>query len=96
MSEDPTKLLKDDIQAVVALLKTERDDLKVRVHLAKAEAREEWEELEKKWSHLKDKTARVSHTATDASKDIAAATEILAEELKHGYQRIRAAVKSQS
>ena len=94
MSEDPTKLLKDDIQAVISLLKTERDDLKVRIHLAKAEAREEWEELEKKWSHLKSKTSQVSHAATDASKDVAAATEILVEELRHGYQKIRTAVKS--
>ncbi|MGR8948432.1 MAG: hypothetical protein ACU84Q_10315 [Gammaproteobacteria bacterium] len=96
MSEDPTKLLKDDIDAVISFLHTERDELKVRMHLAKAEAKEEWEALEKKWAHFTSKTSQIGDVASDASKDVLAATEILAEELKQGYRRIKEAMKSES
>ena len=49
MSEDPTKLLKDDFDAIMKFLHRERDELRVKIHLAKAEAKEEWQELEEKW-----------------------------------------------
>ena len=41
MSEDPTKLLKDDFDAIMKFLHRERDELRVKIHLAKAEAKEE-------------------------------------------------------
>ena len=93
MSEDPTKLLKDDYDAMVKFLQRERDELRVKAHLAKADAKDEWEELEEKWRELQKKANQIGDAADEASHDIKTAAEILMGELKHGYVRIKAALK---
>jgi hypothetical protein len=80
---------KEDVKKVVETLKQQRDELKVKIHLAKAEAGDEWEKAEKKWEQLKTKTRMLGTEAGDASKDIGAAAKQLAKEIKHGYDRIR-------
>ena len=79
----------DDVKKLVETLKQQRDELKVKLHLAKAEAGDEWEKAEKKWEQLKAKTRVLGTEAGDASKDIGAAAKQLAKEIKHGYDRIR-------
>ena len=41
----------DRLDDLIDNLKTQRDELRVQMHLAKAEIRDEWEEIEKKWAH---------------------------------------------
>lgn len=79
-----------DLDRMVADLQTQRDELRVRLHLAKAEAKDEWEKLEKKWEHLRGRLEVVGREAKDASKDVLAATRLLAREIKEGYDRVRA------
>lgn len=79
----------DDMKKFVETLKQQRDELKVKLHLAKAEAADEWEKAEKKWGQLKAKTRVLGTEAGGASKDIGAAAKQLAKEIKHGYDRIR-------
>ena len=93
MSEDPAKLVKDDIDAIVRFLHRERDEIRVKLHLAKSEAQDEWHELEDKWRELRLKAGNVSDVAADVSHDVGAASEILAEEIKLGYARIKKALK---
>jgi SMC interacting uncharacterized protein involved in chromosome segregation len=78
-----------DLDRMVAELQTQRDELRVRLHLAKAEAKEEWEKLEKKWDHLRGRLEVVGREAKDASKDVLTATRLLAREIKEGYDRVR-------
>ncbi|MDX1252827.1 MAG: hypothetical protein IDH49_11365 [Gammaproteobacteria bacterium] len=70
-------------------LKQQRDELIVQLHLAKAEARDQWEELEKKLEHLRAKTEQAGGIAEEASKDVFAALKLAAEEIQRGYERIR-------
>ena len=93
MSEDPTKLLKDDFDAIMKFLHRERDELRVKIHLAKAEAKEEWQELEEKWHDLAEKANHVGEAAGEVSHNLKAATDLLADELKQGYARIKKAFK---
>jgi len=81
---------RSDLDRVIEELRRQRDELKVRAHLAKAEARDQWEALEKKWEHLRARLAVVEGEAEVAGKDVLAALETVAEELKKGYGRIRA------
>lgn len=66
-----------------------RDEIKLKAHLGQAEAKEELEQLEKKWdtflSQYKPFTAEAGKTAENAG----AALALAAEELKEGYKRIR-------
>jgi uncharacterized protein (DUF3084 family) len=70
-----------------------RDELRVRAHLAKLEAEEEWDALEEKWTQLQPKLEAVREDASKASKNVLAALELGAEELREGYRRIRDRLK---
>ena len=66
-----------------------RDELKLKIHLAKAEARDEWKELETKWQHLLGRLDRMEDVSADAAGDVGKAVRKLMEELGEGYDRIR-------
>lgn len=77
------------IDKLIAFLETQRDELKVKMHLAKADAKDEWHKVEKKWEELKVKADKIQDEAADSSKDIEDAAEKLAHEIKKGYERIK-------
>ena len=79
----------EELNELAETLQQARDELRVDMHLAKAEIREDWEELEKQWEHFRQKMQRVGHEAAEAGDDVAEAASLLGAELKKGYQRIR-------
>ena len=81
-----------ELDRLVGELKTQRDELRVRMHLAKNEAKDEWEKLEKKWEHLRGRLDVVGAEAKDAGKDVLAATRLVLKEIKEGYARVRALI----
>lgn len=80
---------REELSKVVDQLKTQRDELRVRMHLAKAEARDQWEALEKRWDHLRAEMEVVGREAGRAAGDVGAAAKLVLEEIKQGYERIR-------
>ena len=68
-------------------LERHRDELKVKMHLASMDAKEEWDELEKKWDHFVAQ-ARVSESA----QHVGGALDKLGAELKDAYKRLREAI----
>ncbi len=50
---------KDHIEQLLDELKTERDELKVRLHLAKLEGSEEWQKLERQVAKLESKAREI-------------------------------------
>jgi len=80
---------KEQIEEMVSTLKQLRDELKVQIHLGKAEAKDEWERLEEKWQQFKVHSRSVAEAAGESAKNVSSALEIVGEELKSGYDRIR-------
>jgi len=80
---------KDQIESLVEDVKRIRDELEVQIHLAAADAKDEWAGLEKKWHHLRGRLDSVGKVAGDAAEDVGDALDILGDELKRGYERIR-------
>ena len=78
-----------DIEALIEGLKQQRDAIKVQLHLGKAEAKQEWEEMEKKLERLRAKAKVVGNETQHVSQDVFEAAKLLAEEIKRGYDRIR-------
>jgi len=85
--------LRANAEALLARLRTERDELAVQMQLAKAEARDEWHKLEPKWEHFQSRARVVADSAEEASKDVGAVLGLLGEELRRGYERIRASLR---
>ena len=79
----------EKIEALLEDLKQQRDELRLQMHLAKAEAQEEWAELEDKWDDIRPKLEKVKDHTTEASREAWGALELAGESIKKGYQRIR-------
>ena len=78
-----------DIDDIFESLKQQKDEIKLQIHLARAEARDEWPELEKKFNELMSKADAIRKEAGDASGDVVEAAKLVADEIKHGFERIR-------
>ncbi len=79
----------NSLKHIVDKLKTERDELKVRMHLAKEDLQDEWTTLEGKWDKLEHKLGAAKREAADSSGDVGLAAKALAGEIKQAYQRIK-------
>lgn len=79
----------DEMKKLQEALLQQRDELRVRLHLAKADARDEWEGLEKKWAEVQVKFGELQKTAEESGDDIEAAARLLGDEILKGYDRIR-------
>ncbi len=84
MSDEKSKL-----QSLLQRLETERDELKLKVGLAKLEAREEWQEVEAKMERLRGRMKRLRDEAEDATDDVGDALEQVGKEIRDGFNRIR-------
>lgn len=64
-----------------------RDEAKVQLHLASKDAQDQWQDLEDKWQEF----ARKAELAK-SGEGIKSAVEVLADELKQAYERIKKSV----
>ena len=78
-----------ELDDVVEQLRQKRDELRVQMHLASKEFKEEWEDLEKTSEHFVAQ-AGLGKTGEGVGKALGQ----LGNELKLGYQRIIDAVKN--
>ena len=81
--------LSDRLEQELEKLKGKRDELRVRLDLGKKDLQDAWEEAEEKWGHLEAHLLRLKREGQDAAEDIGDAAELLVDELKQGFQRIR-------
>ena len=84
--------IEDDLEDVIEKLKEERDELRVRMHLANMEMRDEWEELEKKWDQFVVKSGQVRTEVEPSVQEIKSALSLLGEEIANGYRKIKDAI----
>jgi len=84
---------KSGFEAMKSAIEQMRDELKLKAHLGKAEARDELEKMDRKWNDLLDQYQPVADeagkTAGKAADKAAEAFGQAADELKAGYERIR-------
>jgi uncharacterized coiled-coil DUF342 family protein len=84
--------VKEKLQELAQELRQTRDQLRVQVSLAKAEARDEWQELEEKWVHFRTRMKPVEEAVGETTEEVGDALVSLGKELRSGYQRIRNAL----
>ena len=66
-----------------------RDEIKLKAHLGKAEAKDELELLEKKWETFLAECKPLTEEAGKTAENAGAALSLAAEEIKDGYKRLR-------
>ncbi len=77
-----------DLDDILAELRQRRDELRLQLHLASKDAKDEWEELEEKMEDFTAK-AKIGETGEGVGKALGQ----LGKELKLGYARIKKALE---
>jgi hypothetical protein len=80
--------IKEDFDSLLNKLQNERDEITLKLHLATMEAKQEFEEAEDQWQHLKVKAAEIADESVQPTDEVIAKAKIVAEELKDTYYRI--------
>ena len=80
--------IKTEFDNLLEILKAERDEIALKLHLASMEAKEEFEEADKHWDALKNKAAEIADESKETSEEYVAKAKIIGEELKDAYSRI--------
>ena len=80
--------MKIEFDSLLEKLKSQRDELMLKLHLASLEAKEEFEEADKHWDTLKNKAAEIADDSKETSEEYIAKAKIVGEELKEAYSRI--------
>ena len=80
--------IKIEFDNLVEQLKSERDEIALKIHLASMEAKEEFECAEKNWTQLKIKLNELANESKETSEELITKAKIVGEELKETYSRI--------
>lgn len=80
--------MKEEFTKLIEKLKSERDEINLKIHLASMDAKTEFEEAEKKWLQVKAKAAEITDDAVGTSEELIAKAKVVGEELKETYNRI--------
>jgi len=81
--------LRERLEQELEDLRTTRDELRVRVHLGKMGAKEQWEQVEKQWQHVESKLKIVGEAGREIAEDVGEAANLAIEEVKDGYAKLR-------
>ena len=87
---------KSALDELLAGLKQERDELKLQMHLASMEAKDEYDRLSDKCDQLSHEYEPVSKAVEDTAENVFSALGMVADELKVGFQRVRKAISEES
>jgi predicted nucleic acid-binding Zn-ribbon protein len=87
---------RERLQELLARLEQERDELRVRIHLASKDAQDEFAALEGRLDALRAKASAAAadarETADDVGEVLGETARAIGEELRAGYERVRAAI----
>ena len=81
--------MRERLKETLERLEQERDELRVRLHLGKAEARQEWDKLDARIDELRGRLDQAGSEAGEVMDDVGEAAKLLGEEIRSGFERLR-------
>ncbi len=81
--------INEELAQISEQLKQERDEIKLKVHLASMEAKDEWEQAETTWAGLKDNLDDIVDETKETTEELLASAKVVADELGQTYERIK-------
>jgi predicted nuclease with TOPRIM domain len=84
--------VKEQMTKALEHLKQQRDELQAQLHLAKADAKDEWARLEGQWEEIEPKLEAAREEVGRTAESVGAALGLAIDELKKGYERLRSRV----
>ena len=80
------------LDETISKLKQERDELKLQMHLASMDAKDEYDRISGIVDELSDQYEPVKDAVEEAAGNVFSALGMVADELKIGFHRVRKAV----
>lgn len=80
--------LQEEFENITATLKQQRDEIKLQLHLASLEARDEWNSHEETWSHFQTKLEEIGDETKETTDELLKSAKNIGEELKSAYENI--------
>lgn len=77
------------LKELITTLRQQRDELRVRMHLAKADVRDEWNEVQRRLDKLADDFEPLKSAVGDSADDVVTGLKNVGEEIKQTFDRIR-------
>jgi chromosome segregation ATPase len=86
---------KSQLDELITKLKQERDELKLQMHLASMDAKDEYERVSGKVDELADQYEPVKNAVEDTAENVFSALGLVADELKLGFERVRKVISEE-
>ena len=77
-------------EEVLSSLKQQRDELALRVHLGKAEAKDQWDQVQQQLDKLATEYEPLKNVAEETTEGVLSGLELTAAEVKRGMERVAA------
>jgi SMC interacting uncharacterized protein involved in chromosome segregation len=81
--------IRKKLESELEALQATRDELRVRLHLGKLDAQEQWDQIEKRWQHVESKLKVAGEAGREIAGDIGEAANLTIGEIKEGYAKLR-------
>jgi hypothetical protein len=85
--------LREALQHELDELARVRDELRLQIHLATADAKDEWTKLEQTFSRVSTALSHAAERAREPAEQAGSAARSLLDDLRRGYERLRAEIK---
>ncbi len=86
---DIVEKAKKEYSELSNFLQRERDEVRVRMHLANADVQDQWHKVEASWEKFQSRAAVVAKVTEQSAQEVGEATQLVGEELKEAYRRVR-------
>lgn len=80
---------KSHLAELISSLKRQRDELALKIHLGKADAKEEWEKVTRKLDELTHNYEPLKGAVGETAENLLAGLKLMTEEVQKGFNRIR-------
>jgi hypothetical protein len=81
-----------DLATLELRLAQVRDELRLKLHLARQDARDQWDQAEEKWRHFEARAGDLRQASEGAAEDLWSGLKSLGHEVSEGYEKIRRAL----
>jgi hypothetical protein len=79
----------DDFETLELKVAQLRDELRLKMHLARADARDVYDGLERKWQRFRNRLGDLREASGGAAEDVWTGVRSLGHELAEGYEKLR-------
>jgi len=87
--DDLLDYMRSELEGIRESVEQVRDEARVQLHLAKSEAKDQWQELEKKYGEYSQKMTLVREEIAEDNEEVLDAARVLGKELLNSYERMK-------